>query len=182
MQVASFVEVDLYALAQEQVVVGGGGFGHEYAFVAADREHEPHFHSSVARGFESGLYAWGGDEIGGLEVDVALRMVEHVADEGVHTHDLVCGVGGEDVDGGVGVSGELQNAFAFCPIPKEDRFEFFDGGRISEAQVGVAPDAAVDPLAVASGDVHASDIGSGAVYGDYLAVVSEVDGNTIAGE
>ena len=77
---------------------------------------------------------------------------------------------------------ELQNAFAFCPIPKENGFEFFDGGRVGEAQVGVAPDAAVDPLAVASGDVHSADIGSGAVYGDYLAVVSEVDRNTIAGE
>ena len=92
--VASFVEVDLYTSAQEQVVVGGGGFGHENAFVAADREHEPHFHSSVARGFEGGLYAWGGDEIGGLEVDVALRMVEHVADEGIHTHDFVCRIDG----------------------------------------------------------------------------------------
>ena len=99
--VASFVEVDLYALAQEQVVVGGGGFRDENAFVAADREHESHFHSSVARGFDGGLYAWGGDEIGGLEVDVALRMVEHVADEGIHAHDFVRGVDGEDVDGGV---------------------------------------------------------------------------------
>ena len=92
--VAAFVKVDLYALAQEQVVVGGGGFGYENAFVATDRKHEPHFHSSVARGFDGGLYAWGGDEIGRLEVDVALRMVEHVADEGFHTHDLVCGVDG----------------------------------------------------------------------------------------
>ena len=92
--VASFVEVDLYTSAQEQVVVGGGGFRDENAFVAADREHEPHFHSSVARGFEGGLYAWGGDEIGGLEVDVALRMVEHVADEGIHTHDFVCRIDG----------------------------------------------------------------------------------------
>ena len=92
--VAAFVKVDLYALAQEQVVVGGGGFGHENAFIAADREHKPYFHSSVARGFEGGLYAWGGDEIGGLEVDVALRMVEHVADEGFHTHDFFCGVDG----------------------------------------------------------------------------------------
>ena len=197
MHVAAFVEVDLYASAQEQVVVGGGGFRDENTFVASDREHEPYFHSSVARGFEGGLYAWGGDEIGGLEVDVALRMVEHVADEGFHTHDLVCGVDGEDVDGGVGIgeclspppvplpasgAGELQNAFAFCPIPKEDRFEFFDGGRVGEAQVGIAPLAAVDTVAVASGDVHSADIGSGAVYGDYLAVVSEVDGNTIAGE
>ena len=94
MHVAAFVEVDLYALAQEQVVVRGGGFGHENAFIAADREHEPYFHSSVARGFDGGLYAWGGDEIGGLEVDVALRMVEHVADEGIHTRDFVCGVDG----------------------------------------------------------------------------------------
>ena len=90
--VASLVEVYLYALAQEQVVVGGGGFWDENAFVATDREHEPHFHSSVAGGFEGGLYAWGGDEIGGLEVDVALRMVEHVADEGFHTHDFVGGI------------------------------------------------------------------------------------------
>ena len=76
----------------------------------------------------------------------------------------------------------MKNAFAFCPIPKEYGFEFFDGSRVGEAQVGVAPDAAVDPLAVASGDVHSADIGSGAVYRDYLAVVSKVDGNTIMGE
>ena len=94
MHVAAFVKVDLYASVQEQVVVGGGGFRDENAFVAADREHESHFDSSVAGGFEGGLYAWGGNEIGGLEVDVSLRMVEHVADEGFHTHDLVCGVDG----------------------------------------------------------------------------------------
>lgn len=182
----------------------GGCFGYENAFIAADGEHEPYFHSSVAGGFEGGLYAWGGDEIGGLEVDVALRMVEHVADEGFHTHYFVCGVDGEDVDGRVVqrclvllifvikgaawrphllvVWRELQNAFAFCPIPKEDGFEFFDGGRIDEAQVCVAPLAAMDTVAVALGDVHAADIGSGAVYGDYLSVVAEVDGNTIMGE
>ena len=175
----------------------GGCFGYENAFIAADREHEPHFHSSVARGFEGGLYAWGGDEIGGLEVDVALRMVEHVADEGVHTHDLVCGVDREDMDGGVGIgeclspppvplpasgAGELKNAFAFCPIPKEDGLKLFDGSGVGEAKVGVAPSAAVDTLAVALGDVHAADIGDCSVNGDYLAVVSEVDGNTIMGE
>ena len=76
----------------------------------------------------------------------------------------------------------MKNAFAFCPIPKEDGLKLFDGSGVGEAKVGVAPSAAVDTLAVASGDVHASDIGSGAVYGDYLAVVSEVDGNTFAGE
>ena len=182
----------------------GGCFGYENAFIAADGEHEPYFHSSVAGGFDGGLYAWGGDEIGGLEVDVSLRMAEHVADEGIHTHNFVGGVDGEDVDGGVGIgeclspppvplpvpigrdkrcgAGELQNAFAFCLIPKEDRFEFFDGGGVCEAEVCVAPDAVVDAVAVALGDVHASDVGGSAVYGDYLAVVAEVDGDTVVGE
>ena len=124
-------------------------------------------------------------------------MAEHVADEGIHTLHLVGGVDGQDRDGRVGIgeclsprpvplpasgAGELQNAFAFCPVPKEDRFEFFDGGRVGEAQVCVAPDAAVDAVAVASGDVHSSNIGDCSVNGDYLAVVSEVDGNTIMGE
>ena len=182
----------------------GGCFGYENAFIAADGEHEPYFHSSVAGGFEGGLYAWGGDEIGGLEVDIVLRMVEHVADEGFHTHDFVCGVDGQDMDGRVVqqslvllilvikgaawrphlfvVWRQWQNAFAFCPIPKEDGLKLFDGGGVGEAKVGVAPSAAVDTLAVALGDVHAAKVCRSAVYGDYLAVVSEVDGNTIAGE
>ena len=100
MHVAASVEVYLHPFSQQVVVVRGGGFGHENAFIAADREHEPHFHSSVAGGLKGRQDGGGGDEIRGLEVDVALRMVEHVADEGVHAHDFVRGGDGEDLDGG----------------------------------------------------------------------------------
>ena len=82
----------------------------------------------------------------------------------------------------MGVSGELEVVGAFCPIPKEDGLKLFDGGGVGEAKVGVAPDAAVDTLAVALGDVHSSNIGDCSVNGDYFSVVSKVDGNTIMGE
>ena len=52
--VASLVEVYLYALAQEQVVVRGGCFGYKDAFVAANGKHKPNFYPSFAGGFDGG--------------------------------------------------------------------------------------------------------------------------------
>ena len=123
----------------------------------------------------------GGDEVGGLEINVAFALVEHL-DGALHDGGAVAyGSGGEDVYRTVAAGlevGEITlmvEEFSGCEAPVGEEGALHGGsGRTFDAHLGVAPGTPVEAFKVAFGDVHAAEVAYPAVDDHHFTVVAVV--------
>ena len=82
MDEAGAVLIDLHAGGKQRAVMGlGQGPGH--LFIRDARQHQAHIHAPLGRELQSGLHLAVQDQVGGHDIDIALRTVENV-----HIHPL----------------------------------------------------------------------------------------------
>ncbi len=164
--------------------------------IGAARQDHLHVYTGQHGGAHGKPDRLGGQEVRGLDVDVATRLEQ---DAHIALHDLrplVGGVAGDDLrqtvvgDGGVG--GRIVNAVGDerpvheIPVDEKCLLNAVDRSAL-DAQVGVAPLAPASQrgqslahtLDITQGDIHAADEARLAVDDAYLAVVAVVD---LAGE
>ena len=189
MEEPRLVEADAHAGGKQVAEERAGGELRDGTLVAARREHQTHIDAAQRSIAQHGDHRLGRHEVGGLDIDVATALADDLQEPLHDDVPLVHRPGGDDLQGDgargqegreeCGIGDELAGRKA--PVGEERGLHLADGGT-GDADVGVAPDAAVDATAVALGDVHAAQIARAAVDDHHLAVVAAVGVGTDEGE
>ena len=188
MEQSRLVEVDLHSRLQHLGDVGERGEA-QYLRVGPLGYHHPHVDLGQRCRLQRLGQTVGGQEVGSLYVDRLFSVGNGFQEEHGNVGPLAYGSTRRNLDTALSPIfyrreevRRRQHLFALeTPVDGKEQLQSLHG-RPLDAQMRVAPDAPLEPLDVAVGDVHAADIADAAVDDGYLAVVAVVDAAGQLGE